>query len=440
MKRLLCVFVCAAICAALFAGCAESRPQVPDVPEPQPTQPQLPPAPTEIPPEDTGSRPMEPEPVPAMPDPLPAENLQAAGMGLSGFDDALIQALCLGELGGENFTFSPLSYRSALALAAYGAEGETRAQLLQAMGFADLEEMTAWYAQVLGCVDGFHRRLEHDPVAADEADFRLVNSVWKNQDLPGDFRSAYLSGLEDSFRATADSAPGQELGGEVNRWVEEQTKGQIRDLVGDLSMASAVLVNALYLKSGWTTAFNETGEDVFTTLTGESVQKPYMEVSGHYDYYRDEDTQLVRVTLRGGVSMVFVLGDDSGLAEKLSRAEDRLVHITVPEFEVETTLDGPEMKAALEALGCSRLFTPKAELESMFTEPLYVDEILQKARVCIDPQGLEAAAATAMVLYGTGALPKPEEPELFRADRPFRFCILADGETPQLLFWGQIVR
>ena len=85
------------------------------------------------------------------------------------------------------------------------------------------------------------------------------------------------------------------------------------------------------------------------------------------------------------------------------------------------------------------MFTDQAEFGPMFTEQLFVGDIVQKAKVHIDEEGLEAAAATAMALCGCAMPEEAPEPEIFRADRPFCCYIVNGFETPELLFWGQIV-
>lgn len=205
--------------------------------------------------------------------------------------------------------------------------------------------------------------------------------------------------------------------------------------------SSAILVNALYLKSGWENSFHKLGDKDFTTRSGEKVQKPFMEQKAHLNYYKDDQTQLVSVPLQGGVSMVFVLGDDSGLADKLSKAENKLVEVTIPMFDVETSLDQSELVNYLKLMGCDRMFSEQnAEFGPMYTEPLYVGDIIQKAKVHIDEEGLEAAAVTAILMVARCAEPEPETPEIFCADHPFSFYVVKNGEAPELLFWGQIVK
>ena len=338
----------------------------------------------------------------------------------------------------ENFTVSPLSFKAALTMAALGAEGETRTQILKALGFQNLEELRAWYATVLAGQDYFERYFGEE---GGTSAYRVVNSVWSNQDLPGKFRQSFLDEIAKTCRASADSAKAAELADAVNAWVKEQTNGLIPSILNDASDVSALLVNALYLKCCWQNPFNARGDRDFTTVSGETVQKPFMGKQAHLNYYADENTQLVVVPLEGGMSMVFVLGDDTNLAEKLGKAENRLVDLSVPMFDVETSLNRGELVDYLRLLGCNRMFDKnQAEFDPMYSSPLFVGSIIQKSKVHVDEGGLEAAAVTALAVYGA-AMPKPEEPVSFCADRPFTFYVVnGDETTPELLFWGQIVK
>ena len=393
-------------------------------------------------------------------DPLaPAVSLSAVtnakALGFSAFDNQLVEYLKQAGRADENFTVSPLSFKAALTLAALGAEGETQAQLLEALGFRSVEEMRAWYATVLAGVDRFdafftemekeaEEFAEYFPDAAHSqersAAYWVVNSVWSNQDLPGEFRQSFLDEIAKTCYAEAYSAKAAKLADAVNAWVNEKTNGLIPGILDDASDTSAVLVNALYLKTGWEDGFAKLGDRDFTTRSGEKIQKPFMEQTSHMAYYKDDQTQLVSVPLQGGVSMVFVLGEDTGLADKLSRAEYKLVDVTVPMIDVETTLNKKELVNYLKLLGCEKMFTDTAEFDPMYTDPLCVADIIQKAKVHTDEEGLEAAAVTAIMMKPTCAEPgEPEIPEIFCADQPFSFYILKNGTSPELLFWGQIV-
>ena len=69
---------------------------------------------------------------------------------------------------------------------------------------------------------------------------------------------------------------------------------------------------------------------------------------------------------------------------------------------------------------------------------VFISDIIQKTKIKVDEEGIEAAAATAIMMTEGAFLEQPEVKE-FTADEPFKFMILTASEEPELLFYGQIV-
>ena len=378
------------------------------------------------------------EPAPTEPLPAAPEIPEGEALGFDPLDSRLIAFLKANGLEKESFTVSPLSFKAALALTALGAEGETQRQILDAMGFETVEEMSAWYASVLAGTADFDGRI----FGSDKKDsaYRIVNAIFQNADCDGEFRDSYKELVSKTMGARADSWPAAELTKAINDWVSDQTNGMIPNLIQDASQAASVLVNALYLKAKWTEAFVPSELTEFTDADGQVVEKEFIQKTEKYDYYEDEGCQLVSIPLQGGVKMALILGDGAKLGEKLGQTEYRKVHVVLPKFEVESSFDQKELVNCLKAIGCTRMFLDGgAEFDPMFTQELYVDDIIQKAKVKVDENGLEAAAATAVVMVRATARPNPEEPVEFTADRPFQFVIYREDAAPELLFWGQIM-
>lgn len=383
-------------------------------------------------PETTKPAPPETEPAPTMPE-IP----EGTGLGLDELDAQLIAFLRANGLEQQSFTVSPLSLKAALALTCLGAEGETQQQILNALGFASVEELQAWYASVLAGVADF----DSSVFGEDKADsaYRVVNAIFHNAACDGEFREAYKDLVSKVMGAYASSHDKNEITKAVNDWVNAQTNGMIPSIVDDVSESAAVLVNALYLKVKWSEPFNPSPMTDFTTASGETVQKEFITRTEKYRYYADDDCQLVVLPLQGGIQMVLVLGDGANLARKLADAEYRKTVVTLPKFEVESSFNEKELVKCLKAMGCGKMFVDSvAEFDPMFTQGIFVDDIIQKAKVKVDEKGLEAAAATAVVMMRNTAMPNPEEPAVFTADRPFQFAIIREDEAPELLFWGQI--
>ncbi len=443
MKRKILLILLAA-CLGLTACQGQSQPGTnPSAPAPgnQPT-PAEQPAPTgetaseltEGQLDEAATEPAPSVPVPVVPD-LPA----AEGLGFNSLDGKLIAFLKDNGKENESFTVSPLSFKAALALTALGAEGETQSQILDALGFETVQEMCDWYDSVLVGTADFDGRI----MGQDKADtaYRIVNAIFQNADCDGEFQESYKELVAKTLAAQANAAPAGELTEAINHWVNDQTNGMIPNLVQDASQAASVLVNALYLKTKWIEPFHESEMTSFTTAAGNAVQKEFIQKTEKFRYFEDEGCQMVVIPLQGGIQMALVLGDGSDLAGKLENAEYRKVHVSLPKFEVETSLDDKELVRYLQAVGCERMFADGgvAQFDPMFTKEIYVDDIIQKAKVKVDENGLEAAAATAVIMVRATAMPNPEQPVEFIADHPFQFVIFREDAAPELLFWGQIV-
>jgi serpin B len=228
--------------------------------------------------------------------------------------------------------------------------------------------------------------------------------------------------------------------------VNEKTEKLIPRLLPDgydTQGLAVVLMNALYFKDNWETAFNESAtiRDDFHTEGGETVKKDFMRQTENYAYYEDGKTQAVILPMSGGINMAFVLGDESGLSEKLSKAAGRQVSVKIPKMDIETSLDRKELMNFLAENGVKSAFSREtADFSKMIDHKIWVDDIIQKTRIKTDEEGVEAAAVTAIMVNDT-AMPAPVEPVEFVADRPFSFYIYATyDDVTAILFAGKMVQ
>ena len=358
----------------------------------------------------------------------------------TGFDEALFDYIRENGQEKENFMVSPVSLKAALCLAAAGAEGDTLDELLQAMRFDSEEEMEAWFETVNAAVKefaGWYSDKDHG--------FAIANSIWNNTDQYGSFLEEYKAYVKNRYDAEAYEESAAELTDAVNNWCSEKTRGLINSISDDLSASASVLVNALYLKSAWQEAFGEfTWQDSFTDIDGNEVDKEFMQKTDDCKYYADDETQLVVIPLEGDKQFVAVLGDLDDLDDKISQALFQPVYIMMPKIEIGSTFTGETLIRFLQEEGAMKAFSGEADFSGMCKETAwYIEDIIQKTKLNLDENGLEAAAVTAIVAKGAGALPTEEaEPVDFIADRPFTFYIYSGiyGDTPIRLFAGQYVR
>ena len=115
-----------------------------------------------------------------------------------------------------------------------------------------------------------------------------------------------------------------------------------------------------------------------------------------------------------------------------AQKQETLVYM--PKFTLESSFG---LKEYLTALGMNDAFIlPGADFSGMDgTNLLGISEALHKAWVKVDEEGTEAAAATAILMFGAAAPSDP--PKIFRADHPFIFLI-RDNVSGSILFMGRL--
>ncbi|MCR5792507.1 MAG: hypothetical protein K6G65_05010 [Lachnospiraceae bacterium] len=352
------------------------------------------------------------------------------------FNESLIKFLEDNGYKDKNYMVSPTSFRAALALAVEGAAGVTREELLKAMGFESMEEIPVWYDSVQKSVDRFYEYA--DDYSVENMDYRIQNSIWNNSSQGGDFSKKYIKEMTEKYNATAENATSNEITDKVNNWVKEGTNGLIPVIADNLSIYRAVLVNTLYLRTAWENNFWIYGNENFNTYDGKKVKKDYMQQEEEMRYYEDENGKLVVVPMEGNIDAVFILGDVKNVAEKISKASYCHVTLRVPQFEAETSFESKELINYLQSLGVETAFNMDADFSNMYDEAeVYIEDIVQKTKIKADENGIEAAAATA-IMCDAAAAEMSEEKE-FIADQPFRYMLTTDDENAEVLFYGQVV-
>ena len=124
--------------------------------------------------------------------------------GMDDFNTQLIDFIDEGDYGNKNYMISPTSLKAALCLATAGANGETKKELLEALNFQNDAQMNNWYALVYNATVEFDKSLQAEAENLKETGytdetpdgaFRIVNSIWANEDSNCKFKIHQLSEL-----------------------------------------------------------------------------------------------------------------------------------------------------------------------------------------------------------------------------------------------------
>jgi serpin B len=394
-----------------------------------------------------------------------------------------------------NVVFSPYSIGTAMAMALAGARGETEREMIAALKQRlSRPEIDAANAAVLSILNGYdksaapptcppgmrvsERRCEASPGANGRCQFPAKREGELCVAPPTYPPSAKLS-VADALMLTRHGSvvakSYQELLkdkyaaevfrnatlDDVNGWVGRKTQGKIDRILDRLDPDSAaVLLNAVYFKARWAAVFskNATRDEPFNLTAAQKVTVPMMRQVGTFSSVARAGYRAVRLPYEvRALGMVIVLPDAVDGLEEISRrlgAADlsqlfaalrssdasKRVDLALPRFK---TSFKAELVKLFQQAGMIRAFDQEnADFSGVTGLPpsevrLKISQILHRAVIDVMEDGTEAAAATAIELAVVSA-PRPENPEVFRVDRPFLFYIVDDA-TGAILFQGRIV-
>ncbi|MDI9565324.1 MAG: serpin family protein [Brevefilum fermentans] len=356
-----------------------------------------------------------------------------------------------------NIIFSPFSISLALSMTLAGAEGSTEKGMLNALQI-DLPETDlhpAFNALLLAIEESQNR--SDSEMAGSHFQLNLANSIWGQTDL--DLNTAFLDTLAKNYGAglfAVDFKQNPNMARlAINDWVAEETGYKIEDLIPEGAINAftrLVLANAIYFKGSWMHPFNEnlTIDAPFYTIDGTEIIAKRMKLLGKdLIYKRGENYQAVSLPYLSSDFVMTLLVPDAGAFHEVEDQLDQAmleailsslwtekVDLEMPKFDFDTNIKAND---PLIALGMGDAFNPDVADFSGITddETLMITDVLHKAKVTVDEEGTEAAAATAVIIGLTSAM--PEEPISLIIDRPFMFMI-RHQPTNTILFMGRVTQ
>lgn len=331
----------------------------------------------------------------------------------------------------ENYMFSPLSIKMALAMAANGANGATLEEILKTLNIEDLETFNE---MALNLIQAYS---ENESVR-----LSIANSIWLNKDHHYEevsFSDSYQTIIEEYYKGYSQVVDNEDAVQTINDWVNEKTNEKIPELI-DNSEFLAFLANAIYFRGDWASQFDElaTKEDTFTDRNNLESQMQFMNQIGYFEYFEENGLQIVKLPYKDGkTSMYIALTDDRqiDLTQKITEMSSKRVQLSIPKFEVKFEV---ELSDVLKEMGIVTAFKEyEADLKGMFTEiseNTFISSVVHKTFISVDEFGTEAAAVTG-ISVGVTSMPT-DEPILFKADRPFTY-IIRDDVNNEILFMGE---
>lgn len=333
---------------------------------------------------------------------------------------------------GENVVCSPLSAQVLLSMLANVTAPEAAAEICSALGCTDKELLNSLNTKLMGAMKN-----------ASPVTFKPANALWYDTQFTlSDAGNDLISGNYAPEVFARDFQAGG-IADEINKWCAERTDNLIPKILEEDPIAFALL-NALYFYGPWANEFDvdkTRDKDFFGENGTTSVKMMYNE-----DYVRvfmDYTTMMphgVELKCKGGQYVVdYILPpegqtlDEFISAEKLQKAiaimgSDNAAY-AIPKMKL--TPGTINLKKALADFGISKVYDSGAAIR-MFTEPVGLQNILQKSAVEIDEKGAKAAAVT----IATGdVMAPPALPVII--DRPF-VMLIREVSTGTILFAGAV--
>lgn len=350
----------------------------------------------------------------------------------------------------ENTVYSPVSLFMALAMLAELTDGETRAQILSALGAADMATLrekahAVWNANY--CNDGATTSI-------------LGSSIWLNDGIG--YKEDTLRTLAEQYYASSFSGDftKKDYADAVRAWLNEQTGNLLKDAAGKLEFdANTVmaLFSTVYFRAKWNDSFEKslTAPDTFHALSGNETADFMHQTMIYGNYYWGEHFGAVQLYMKSGGSMWFFLPDEGVTPDTLAADEEvwkvlyttdnweaqeayanhksLRINLSVPKFDVDSDIALTETARQLGVTDCFEM--QKADFSPLTEDTgVVISKISQAARVAADEEGVVATAFTALI--GAGASMPPEEEMDFTLDRPFFFVLTGLDGLP--LFTGSV--
>lgn len=336
---------------------------------------------------------------------------------------------------------SPLSVTYLLGMMDAGAAGSTRDEITDVLGFGNDVAAVNEYCKTM--IDG-------SAIADPAATVKTANCIEVNSARGIGLLPQFVENMKHYYYAQIDAldfTKGSTLD-KINSWCKDHTDGMIPSILDELSPDQAmILLNAIYFKADWSAKFNKknTRKMDYTLPNGTTAKRDLMHIKVRTLYGQNDTCSVLRLPFGSGAYGMYVLLPAEGLSlEELIQGmsfhnlnallENTFfgdIDILLPKFE---TSSNTQLIQPLSDMGIISAFDPfGADFSNMTNAPLYVSQMLQKAKIEVNEDGAKAAAVTMAGFVLTSYQPYYNFD--FHATRPFLYLILEES-TRSIFFIG----
>lgn len=372
--------------------------------------------------------------------PTPVSLSTAESRAIDGGNDLSIELfknMCSAQ-GSENVFYSPLLTTTNLAILANGAGGNTRSEIMEALGYPQNEEgladLNSAYSKLLSVL----------PITDSRTRMNVATSLWSRPELI--VKEAFSNSCMKYYNSELLTLTGQSTTDvdNINVWCSRKTSGAIPQLIDEpKDLGDFALVNAADFKGFWKEPFEKsnTKKETFTTTDGRTCKVDMMHLTATTRYAENDHAKILEKDFGNGAFAIrFILPADETMALNdfiagydfsLDRTPaSHKVIISLPRLNMEGKY---YLKGAIKQTGIKEIFDDNADFSGLTELPCKVTDILQKSRFIMDESGAEAQAAE----VGDWCTANPGSEISFRGDRPFIFLI-KETTSGSILFIGKV--
>lgn len=351
----------------------------------------------------------------------------------------------------ENVLFSPLSLSSAIAMLTNGAEGETKNEIIGAMGASEATLNTT-YNNIINLLNSYSEERDFgDGKKTKVTIMNTANSAWFQKGI--DVEKDFVNNLKKYYDADAMNVDFSDPKTKdmMNKWIEEKTNNVLKDTIKETNPTDiAYLINTLYFKGTWRDEFYERSTKKAPFYLSDGSEESVDMMFGNFGkaYYEDDDCQIVGLSYYDATMYVilpkgnlneFIESEKYDNIDKMieSTTYNSNIDVHFPKFKYKNLTN---LNEHLENNGISKVFDPSqadlTRIADISPENLYVSEIFQNTSIEVDEKGTEAVAVTVVAAECTSAMPTPEK-IVFNCNKPFMY-VIKDDRTGINLFMGMV--
>ncbi len=342
----------------------------------------------------------------------------------------------------DNVFLSPYSINLALSMTMNGATSTTLTKLHDGLEHEVISprEINKAYSELTPFLQQLDPRVN----------FTLATALWhdrrlRTQPLSGDILSAYYQAHVGALAFGRRKSPAI-----INKWVSEQTNGQVEALVDELDPdASMYVTSAVQFAGEWSVPFRQenTTPGIFHLPDGTEITTDMMVAPrAQYRFFQDDEKTIIDIPYGNQqYSMTLLVPQRQDSLLSLVRQLDAISFraylaqldtvnssLSLPSFTIDYQTS---LKPTLSRLGMGVAFSDSADFNRLFidpTAPAPLSDVLHKAVITVNETGTEAITSTITQARGIDTASSS-----VHVDRSFLFFV-RENHSGVIVFAGRL--